>query len=421
MAKPIDNIVGISRQIQGIRDLISRVADSNTTTLISGESGTGKTLIAMTIHQMSRRANESLLQFDCAATPDESMETELFGNEVSDRVKKGLFDASKGRTVLLQNVDQIPLQLQAKLLRVFQDREFQRRGGSKYLPTDCRFIATCTGDIQEKVRANLFREDLYYRLNVVLIHLPPLRERLEDIRPLLVALATRLGANADQFIGVLQNQALIGYLEKYSWPGNVRELQRIVEMVIVTKRWDEIKRHLLGHGGHSSRMVIERYIEFPPEYHQAGISILSFFGEVLRRKYPDNQATVRIVQDGLRVKMVVEPFIGEPEIFQRALDQYGLVVTGQITPEEFTSDPLLVVSLKHELRMAQARIESQKELLQVYERNDGRKDSQISKLTEFLEKAFSPTQPNPVNITFSPVITSSVNVPLGISNAIGDI
>lgn len=289
------------------------------------------------------------------------------------------------------------------------------------MQTDCRFIGTSQGDIREKVRGNVFREDLYYRLNVILIHLPPLRDRPEDIKPLLCTMATRLGANPGQFIDNLQSRGLLEYFEKYPWPGNVKELQRVVEMALLTERWDEIKRHLLGHSGHSSRRVIERYIEFPPEYCQAGISILSFFGEVLRRKYPDKQATVRIEQDGLRVKMMVEPFIGEPEIFQRALDQYGLVVLGRITPEEFTNDPLLVFSLKHELRMLQAKLEGQKELLQVYERNDGRKDSQIIKLTEMLEKAFSPTQPNPVSITVSPVITSSVNVQLGISNAIEDI
>ncbi len=349
MVKPIDIIVGTSKQVQLIRNLISRAADTDATLLISGESGTGKTLAAMTIHQMSRRADKSLSQFDCAATSEDFLETELFGYEEVGRVKRGLLETASGQTFLLQNVDQTPISLQAKLLRVFQDREFRRRGGGDSIATNCRFIGTCQGNIRDKVNANLFREDLYYRLNVILIYLPPLRERSEDIIPLLRTLATRLGVNADQFMEKLQNQGLTKYFENYSWPGNVKELQRVVEIAVISEGWDEVKRYLLGHTTHSSKIVIERYIEFPSEYHQAGVSILSFFGEVLRRKYPDKHATVRIEQDGLQVKMMVEPFVGEPEVFERALDQYGLVVTGRITPEEFTNDSSLIISLKHEL------------------------------------------------------------------------
>lgn len=126
MATPIDAIVGTSLKVQSFKALISRVANSDVTVLIAGELGTGKTLAAMTIHQMSRRAGESLLQFDCAATSEEFLETELFGSEGSGGVKKGLLETTNGRTILLQNIDQIPPQTQTRLLRVLQDREFQR-------------------------------------------------------------------------------------------------------------------------------------------------------------------------------------------------------------------------------------------------------------------------------------------------------
>ena len=364
----------------------------------------------MTVHQMSRRADKSLSQFDCAATAEEFLETELFGYEEARRIKRGLLETANGQTLLLQNVDQTPISLQAKLLRVFQDREFRRRGGNDYLSADCRFICTCQGDIRGKVQADLFREDLYYRLNVILINLPPLRERSEDIMPLLCALVSRLGVNAGQFMGKVQSQGLTDYFVKYSWPGNIKELQRVVEMAVVTERWDEIKHHLLGHRTHSSKIVIERSIEFPPEYHRAGVSILSFFGDVLRRKYPDKQATVRIEQDGLRVKMMVEPFNGDPEVFERALDQYGLVITGRITPEEFTNDPNLVMSLKHELRLAQARIEAQEGQLLA-------KDRQNDRLMDLLAQSLSSSKPS-VTVTVAPVISSSVNVQRAVSDAL---
>jgi hypothetical protein len=183
--------------------------------------------------------------------------------------------------------------------------------------------------------------------------------------------------------------------------------------------WDKIKRYLLGHRSYSSMIVIERYIEFPPEYHQAGVSILSFFGEVLRRKYPDKQATVRIEQDGLRVKMMVEPFVGESEVFERALDQYGRVIAGQITPEEFTNDSFLIISLKHELRLTQARIEAQKELLQLRDKNIDMKDRHIERLMGLIATGFS-SKPL-VNVTVSPIITSSVNEQLAVSDALGNI
>jgi DNA-binding NtrC family response regulator len=232
MTKPTDVIVSSSQQIQSIRSLVSRAAGTDVTLLIAGESGTGKTLASMTIHQMSRRADKSLLQFDCAATSEEFLETELFGYEEAGRVKKGLLETANGQTFLLQNVDQTPISLQVKLLRVFQDHEFRRRGGDDNISTDCRFIGTCQGDIREKVHANLIREDFYYRLNVVLINMPPLRERSEDIIPLLRAMATRLGANTEQFMEKLQGQRLMEYFEKYSWPGNVKELRRVVEMAV---------------------------------------------------------------------------------------------------------------------------------------------------------------------------------------------
>ena len=258
---PIDVIVGTSPSIQSVRAIIPRVANTDATTLIAGEPGTGKTLTAMTIHQMSRRAGENLSQFDCAATSDAFLEVELFGSEETGKVKRGLLETANGRTILLQNIDQIAQQTQTKLLGVFQDREFRRISGTQILPTDCRFIGTCSGDMKQKVRAHLFREDLYYRLNVIFIHLPPLRERPEDIKPVLRALLTRRGVDADQFFEKLQQQKLMEYFEKYAWPGNVKELNRVVEMAVIAERWDEIKLHLLGRPTYSSKSAMSPLFE----------------------------------------------------------------------------------------------------------------------------------------------------------------
>ncbi|MBW1796215.1 MAG: sigma-54-dependent Fis family transcriptional regulator [Deltaproteobacteria bacterium] len=418
-----DLIVGVSESIRKIHELIPRVADINVAVLVSGESGTGKTLAAMAISQMSQSAHESLLQFNCAATSGRFMEMALFGiekdaNLETSKTKKGLLESASDCSVLLENIDQIPFELQIKLLRVFQERKFNRIGGKEDFPIKCRIICTSVCDMEEKVLAGLFREDLFYRVNVINIRMPALRERPEDIEPLIYEFIVRLGKDPEDFLTTLQKHDLLDYFVNYSWPGNVRELQQIVETIVINKNYDSIKELLLGHGGGSNKIVLERYIEFPPEYHQAGVSIMSFFGEILRRKYPEHKATVKIEQDGLRVRMIVEPLTGKAEVFERALDEYGLVLTGQITPDEFTKDQFLAINLKHELRLAQARIESQKELLHYQEINLRNQENQIDQLMNLIGKALNVPAPHHIEIEVSLNISPSISFEVSVSSSI---
>ncbi len=228
-----ENIIGRSKPMQEIYRVIQTIADSDSTVLIQGESGTGKELIANAIHFNSRRRNKPLICVSCAALTESLFESEIFGHEKGAftgavREKKGRFELADGGTIFLDDVDDIPLVSQVKLLRVLQQRTFERVGGTKSISVDVRVVAATKVNLLEKVRNREFREDLYYRLNVVPIILPPLRERKEDI-PLLV----------DHFIQKYQkkspvrkfsNEAMKAMLS-YDWPGNVRELENIVERV----------------------------------------------------------------------------------------------------------------------------------------------------------------------------------------------
>ncbi len=301
---------------------------------------------------------------------------------------------------------------------VFQEKQFSPIESAEMLPTYCRFIGTSHHNLEEKTSAGFIREDFYYRINVLPIKMPALRNRPEDIEPLIYEFIGRLGKDAKDFIASLENHGLLEYFEKYSWPGNVRELQQVVEAIVLKEDWDSVKDLLLGHGSGSNQIVLERRIEFLPEYHQAGVSIMSFFSEILRKKYPEHKATVKIEQDGLKVRMIVEPLTGNSEVFERALDEYGLVLTGQITPDEFTNDPFLAINLKHELRLAQSRIESQKELLHYQEIHLRNKELQIDQLTNLIGKALHAPEPNHFNITVSPSISPSISVEVSVSNSI---
>src|SRR5437870_12083315 len=180
----------ISAKMQPIRDLIAKVAATNTTVLLRGESGVGKEVVARALHKASPRANKQFLKVNCAALPGELLESELFGHEKGAftgayRQKPGKFEAADQGTLLLDEIGEMPLRLQAKLLHVLQDGEFSRVGGEKIIGTDVRLIASTNRDLETAMRAHQFREDLYYRLNVIEIRIPPLRERREEI-PVLV-------------------------------------------------------------------------------------------------------------------------------------------------------------------------------------------------------------------------------------------
>jgi len=227
------NIIGNSRPMQEVYKLLGKVAPSDVTVLITGESGTGKELVARAIHFNSPRLGKPFLALNCAAIPRELLESELFGHEkgaftgATER-KAGKFEQANGGTLFLDEIGDMPLELQAKLLRVLQEREITRTGGSQTLNVDVRIVAATNQELKQKVRGKEFREDLYYRLNVVPIELPPLRDRREDI-PLLVNFFIQ---RAVEELGVATkgcSDEALKLLQGYSWPGNVRELENTIQ------------------------------------------------------------------------------------------------------------------------------------------------------------------------------------------------
>ncbi|HBO85104.1 MAG: hypothetical protein A2073_00550 [Deltaproteobacteria bacterium GWC2_42_11] len=236
------NIIGKSKGMQEVFELIDTVAARDTTILIIGESGTGKEMIANAVHHNSLRKNKPLIKLSCAALTETLLESELFGHEKGAftgaiKERKGRFELAHDGTIFLDDVDDIPLSMQPKLLRVLQEREFERVGGTKTIKVDIRVICATKQDLMIKVKEGRFREDLFYRLNIVPVKLPPLRERIEDT-PLLCEhfLKRYCKLNEKKFFTA---EAMKGLMD-YDWPGNVRELENIIERVITVSKRDEI-------------------------------------------------------------------------------------------------------------------------------------------------------------------------------------
>lgn len=228
------NIIGSSAKVKNFLDMIKMIAPQDHTILIQGESGTGKELCARTIHNLSSRKDKDFIAINCAVIPETLIESELFGHEkgaFTGAVKKhiGYFERANGGTLLLDDIDDLALPMQVKLLRVLQEKEISRVGSTENIPIDVRIICATKVDLKERVQQKLFREDLYYRLNIIPIVLPPLRERKEDIPELLIHFLKKHGAEDKiQFI----NEDIYKTLNKYNWPGNVRELENITERII---------------------------------------------------------------------------------------------------------------------------------------------------------------------------------------------
>lgn len=240
----LEGIVAESGKMQEVLSLVHRVSSSPATILIRGESGTGKELIAQAIHYQSGRSGRPLVKVNCAALPETLLESELFGHvkgaftgAVTDR--PGRFEAAHGGTIFLDEIGDVPLGLQAKLLRVLQEREFERLGSNRTVKVDARVIAATNQDLETAVRENRFREDLYFRLNVVPILIPPLRERREDIPPLLDHFLRKYATENAKGIRGLAREARDALL-RYDYPGNIRELENIIEHAVVLCRADVI-------------------------------------------------------------------------------------------------------------------------------------------------------------------------------------
>ncbi len=230
-----DRIVGQSESIKKVFKLVDKVAHTDSTVLITGESGTGKELIAHAIHYASGRKTKPFVPINCAAIPEELLESELFGHEKGAfthaiRTRIGRFELANKGTIFLDEIGEMSPSLQVKLLRVLQERCFERVGGVKTINVDIRVVAATNIDLEEAVNKGTFREDLYYRLNVIPIHLPPLRERKGDI-PLLVNHFLKKFSKGTDVKSIDENALMM--LEAYDWPGNVRELENIVERLVI--------------------------------------------------------------------------------------------------------------------------------------------------------------------------------------------
>ena len=293
-----ENIIGKSAVILEVFDTIRKIADSPSTAMVTGESGTGKELVARAIHFNSLRRDKPFVSVNCGAIPEGLMESELFGHvrgaftgAVSNKV--GLFSAGEGGTLFLDEITEIPPLLQVKLLRAIQTREIRRVGDTKDIKTDVRLIAASNRHLEEAVEQGVLREDLYYRLNVIPIQLPPLRERREDI-PLLVGhFLQKFGKELGKEVRGVSPEAMI-VLERYHWPGNIRELDNVLERAIV-----------LGAG------------------EMLGVDSLP---ETLRRERPvKGLEAVDLPEDGLDLEATLDTI--ERGYLQRALDRTGGVQT----------------------------------------------------------------------------------------------
>jgi formate hydrogenlyase transcriptional activator len=221
-------------------DTVEQVASTDATVLVTGETGTGKELIARAIHRRSPRARGPLVKVNCAAIPPTLLASELFGHErgaFSGAVerRKGRFEQAHGGTLFLDEIGELPQEMQVLLLRVLQEREFERLGGTQTLQVDVRLVAATNRDLAEDVRSGRFRSDLYYRLNVFPVHVPPLRDRAEDIPPLVAHFAEKYGQKFGRKISRVERKTM-DVLQAHRWPGNVRELENAVERAVILSR-----------------------------------------------------------------------------------------------------------------------------------------------------------------------------------------
>lgn len=234
----LEQIIGSSPQMLKAKKLLQKVAPSKLTVLITGETGTGKELFSHAVHQLSPRYHKPFIRLNCAAIPTELLESELFGYEegaftgAKKGGKRGKFELANGGTLLLDEINELPLHLQSKLLRVIQEKEIERIGGLKPIELDVRLICSTNKDIRELVQKGLFREDLYYRVNVVEINIPPLRERIEEISELTRHFITKI--NRDHGLNITNiSSSVMQLFCKYNWPGNIRELEHVLERAAI--------------------------------------------------------------------------------------------------------------------------------------------------------------------------------------------
>jgi len=240
----ITEIIGKTPVIQQVLRMAQKIARTDSTVLITGETGVGKELIARAIHSASQRKSHPFVKVNCAAIPDTLLESELFGHEKGAFTgavtnKPGRFEIAHQGTLFLDEIGEIPLHLQTKLLGVLQDKSFERLGGVKTMKVDVRIITATNQDLSSAVQSGTFRSDLFYRLNVVPIHVPPLRERKDDLIPLLNYLLDKFASKYGKKIGAISPEVMATFIN-YDWPGNIRELENVMERMVVMSETDSL-------------------------------------------------------------------------------------------------------------------------------------------------------------------------------------
>ena len=239
-----EKIITQSREMKKLIDLVHKAAPTNASVLITGESGTGKELIANTLHMLSERKDKQYIRINCAAIPETLLESEIFGYEKgaftdAKEQKKGLFEAADGGTLFLDEIGDMSLNTQAKMLRILQEKQFSRLGGTETINTDCRIITATNKEIGSCIEGGTFREDLYYRLSVIHLHLPPLRQRREDILPLAAYFLTQYSNMYGKEIRAIA-PGVQEIMLQHNWPGNIRELKNFIERSVIFSVGTEI-------------------------------------------------------------------------------------------------------------------------------------------------------------------------------------
>ena len=273
--------------MQQVLEMVRKVAKSDASTvLIQGESGTGKELIAKAIHYESARSEKPFMAINCAAMPETLLESELMGHEKgaftdAKAQKKGIFEVADGGTIFLDEIGDMDIGMQAKLLRVLEERTFRRVGGTKEIPVDVRIVSATNQELLQKIEEKTFRNDLYYRLQVIPVYLPPLRERREDIMPLVEAFIGFYNREFGKSVKGVSKMAK-KFLEEYDWPGNVRELRNIIERAIIleneeTLMLEHLPRELISRTGEATSGPMN--LRIPPE----GIDIEDVERELIRQ------------------------------------------------------------------------------------------------------------------------------------------
>jgi two-component system response regulator PilR (NtrC family) len=315
-------LVGKSKAMQEVYDLILKVAASRVNVMITGESGTGKELVAKAIHSNSDRRDKPFIPINCGAIPENLLETELFGHEKGSftgaiQQKTGLFEIANGGTLFLDEIGELPQMMQVKLLRVLQEREIRRVGGTKDIQIDVRLVAATNKDLEIEVAAGKFREDLFYRLNVVRLHLPPLRERRDDIPLLAEHLLSRLTEGNEARIP----EAMMRRLLDYPWPGNIRELENSLERCVILSHGADLSLDCLPSALQRTASSPVTAIDALPE---AGLDLDAYLGAI------EKDILLRALEKSGGVRKKAAEYLG---ISFRSI-RYRLAKFGMATDEE---------------------------------------------------------------------------------------